>query len=77
MEHDNATDTLVGAVESHRLTSLSQMFHVIAQQVKKATAEATTASAEELDDDDSNKQDDAYFNYSNYTRVKPQWMGDN
>ena len=50
MEHDYVSNTLSGGDESHRLSSLSQMFHVMAEKVKKANGEVPDEDDNETDD---------------------------
>lgn len=42
IQHDYVSNTLVGGDESHSLTSLSKMFHSMAEKVKKAGAELSS-----------------------------------
>ena len=34
VEHDHVANTIIGGDESHRIVTLSQMFHVMAQRIK-------------------------------------------
>ena len=37
MEHDHVKNKIIGGDESHKIGTLSQMFHVMAQKVKDTT----------------------------------------